>query len=61
MDNNKDIRKMARRAGVPMWKIAVEMGVSENTLFCWLRRELPEERKAKIIEIIKKYEQEDNE
>lgn len=59
MDNNKDIRKMARRAGIPMWKIAVEMGVSENSLFRWLRRELPEERRAKIIEIIKKYEQED--
>jgi len=59
MDNNKDIRKMARRAGIPMWKIAVEMGVSENSLFRWLRRELPVERRAKIIEIIKKYEQED--
>ena len=59
MDINKDIRKMARRAGIPMWKIAVEMGVSENSLFRWLRRELPEERRAKIIEIIKKYEQED--
>jgi len=61
MDKNKDIRKMARRAGVPMWKIAEGLGCSETSLYRYLRRELTEERREKIVEIIKKYEQEDEE
>ena len=51
---NKEIRKAARIADVPMWKVAMALGVSEPTIFRWLRTELPEDKKAAIMAAIDK-------
>ena len=51
---NKEIRKVARIADVPMWKVAMALGVSEPTIFRWLRTELPEDKKAAMMAAIEK-------
>lgn len=50
---NKDIRLEAKGAGVPFWKIADYLKVSEPTFTRLMRRELPAEKKAEIRAIIK--------
>ena len=53
--SNTDIRRAAAAAGVPHWKIAEYLGISEFTLSRKLRRELnPTEQDAilKAIEIL---------
>ena len=50
---NLDIRKEAKGAGVPFWKIADYLKVSEPTFTRLMRRELPAEKKAEIRAIIK--------
>ena len=50
---NKEIREAARAAGVRLWQIADDMGVSEATLIRKLRHELPDEERLKILAIIK--------
>ncbi len=55
---NDSIRKAARIAGVPLWKIAQHIGVSEPTLTRWLRNPLPEAKENAIREAIKELEKE---
>lgn len=57
MENQK-LRKAARAAFVPLWKVAEELGISEPTLTRWLRVPLPEEKEKAIMEAIQKLEQE---
>ena len=56
---NKEIRRAARIADVPMWKVALEMGISEPTIFRWLRTELPEDKKAAMLAAIDKLSEEE--
>lgn len=49
---NKDIRLKAKGCGVPIWKIAAKLGISEPTMTRKLRFELSEAEKAKIFKII---------
>lgn len=49
---NNDIRQEAKKACVPLWKIADILGVGEYTIIRKLRYELPEEEKAKIRQAI---------
>ena len=58
MKMNEAIKLKARGAGVPLWKIAEALSISEPTLTRWLRHELPEEKKQKILEAIKEIENE---
>ena len=53
MSNNL-VRRAAKDAGVPLWRIAKEIGVSEPTMTRRLREELPAAEQAKILEIIAK-------
>lgn len=57
MENNK-IRVAARVAGVPFWKIAQKIGISEPTLTRWLRMPLSAEREGIILAAIKGLEKE---
>lgn len=50
----REIKLRARGAGVPQWKIADALGVSEPTLTRWLRHELPEEKQKQILEAIER-------
>lgn len=49
---NQKIRLTARAAGVPLWRLALELEVSEATITCKLRVELPEAEQRRILEII---------
>lgn len=58
MKENAHIRKAARVAGVPLYRVAAELGVSEPTISRWLRFPIPEEKEARIMAAIAKLEQE---
>lgn len=49
---NQFIRTAAKNAGIPLWRLADLLGVSEATMTRMLRRPLPKEKEAQIIEII---------
>lgn len=51
---NEDIRLEAKGKGIPLWIVAEELRVSEGTLLNWLRKELPAEKRAEILQIIER-------
>lgn len=55
---NEHIRKAAKDAGLPLWRVAAELGVSEPTLLRWLRFPLPEDKEQLIMGAITRLEQE---
>ncbi len=55
---NNDIRKAALLADVRHWQICERLGISEPTLTRWLRTELPEEKKQRILNAIAELEAE---
>lgn len=50
---NQEIRLAARGAGIPLWRLAEAIGVSEPTMTRKLRHELPEDEKRRILSIIR--------
>ena len=52
MKENQEVRKAARVAGVPLWKVAAAIGVSEPTFMRWMRFPLPKEKETRIMEAI---------
>ncbi len=60
MRENEKIRRAARVADVPLYRIARELGVSEPTMTRWLRFPLPEDKEAKILGAIERLSQEVN-
>lgn len=58
MKENQSVRRAARVAGVPLWKVAAAVGVSEPTLTRWLRVPLPEDKEQRIMTAISALEQE---
>ena len=51
---NITVRKAARAAGVPMWRVAMEMGISEPTMTRRLRIQFTSEQEAEILSIIER-------
>lgn len=49
---NLDVRHYGKSKGVCLWQCAEVLGISEPTMTRKLRRELPEDEKAKLREII---------
>lgn len=49
---NDDIRQAAQSTGVRLWQIAEKLGLSDGNFSRRLRRELPDEEKAKIMGLI---------
>ena len=49
---NEQIRRAARANGVPFWKIAKALQISEPTMSRKMREELPEAEKNRILKII---------
>ena len=45
-----ELKIMASRKKVAIWEIADKLGISENTLYRWLRHELPEDRKKQVAD-----------
>ena len=56
---SEEIRKAARVAGVPIYKIAADVGISEATLTRWLRFDLSEERGARLMAAIRELEEQE--
>ncbi len=51
---NREVKLAAAGAGVKLWQIAEEMGIADCSLSRKLRKELPDEEKARIMTIITK-------
>lgn len=49
---NEDVRKFAQECGVKLWEVADRLGCTDSTLSRKLRRELPEEEKKTVMDII---------
>lgn len=50
---NQDLRKTAKAAGIPLWRIAEALGISEPTMTRKLRHELPESEKQQLLSLIR--------
>ncbi len=57
--NNVDIREMAEKSNVKLWRIADYLGITDGNFSRKLRKELPEAEKQKIFQIIKELETEE--
>lgn len=57
---NQDIRREARENDLKLWQIADALGVTDATFSRKLRKELPDETKAKIRAIIKELSKEEH-
>lgn len=55
---NIQIRMAAREAHIPLWNIAQMVGISEPTLTRWLRVELSQEKKVRILQAIEQLKRE---
>ena len=51
---NMDLRCTAWAAGVPLWAVADEMGISTDTMYRWLRKPLTTERREQFESAIQK-------
>lgn len=51
---NQDIRQTAIDKGIKHWQIADKLGIREETFSKMLRKELPEDMKQKVMEVIDK-------
>ena len=49
---NEEIREMIKRKRLYQYEVARQMGISFYTLNRWLRYELPDEKKQRIIKAI---------
>lgn len=49
---NKAVRRAARAAGIPLWRVAAAVGVSEPTLTRWLRVPLPADKEQRVMAAI---------
>ena len=47
---NKDIVKA--KGFIPYWRIAEKLGVHENTLRNWMRKEMDQDKKNKVLKAI---------
>ena len=55
---NREIREAAKRAGVHLWQVAEECGMNDGNFSRKLRKELPQEEKQNILEIINRLSKE---
>lgn len=47
---NEDIREL--KGNIPFWIIAERLGVSENTVLNWMKKELTENKKSEFENVI---------
>lgn len=55
---NQTIRRTAAGAGVRLWQIADKLGITDSHFSRILRKELPEDKQARIMQIIAELERE---
>lgn len=49
---NQNLRTILKLKGIPMWKLAKQIGISEPTITRWFRTELAPEKYEKVITAI---------
>lgn len=49
---NQQIREIMKSNSVLMWWVADRLGISENSFCRWMRHELPEDVRAKVLKAI---------
>ncbi len=49
---NNEIRDRAKKYGVAFWQIADELGIAANTFSTWLRYELSNEKRERVMAAI---------
>lgn len=54
LDINNKIKRKIKEAGLYQYQVAKEVGISEPQFIRWLRYEMPDEKKQRIYEAIKK-------
>lgn len=52
--HNQDIRKKAKELNIYMYELADYMQIHENTLYRLLRKELPNEEKKYMLDVLEK-------
>lgn len=57
---NLDIRAEAVSRGVRLWRVAEELGIADASLSRKLRKELPQDQKEEIFDIIRRLSEEVN-
>ena len=57
---NLSVRQRAKKARIPLWRVAAAIGVSEPTLTRWLRFPLPADKEHRVVEAISRLEKEIN-
>lgn len=55
---NRDVRARAAGAGVRLWQIAAELGITDSSFSRKLRKELPQNEKEHIFAVIEKLSKE---
>ena len=58
---NEDIKNTVKLAGVRLWEVAEAYGVNDGNFSRKLRKELPQEEKQTIMEIIERLSKEKRE
>lgn len=58
MKRNNDIRAAAKENGVYLYEIAENLDVSEPTFIRWLRKDLADDMKAKVLAAIEEIKRE---
>lgn len=51
--SNMDLRCLAWTAGVPLWAVADELGISPETMYRWLRKPMTTERREQFESAIR--------
>ena len=51
---NDGIRRAAKEAGIPLWRVAYFAGISEATLTRWLRVPLTKEKENSLLAAVKR-------
>ncbi|MBR3311564.1 MAG: hypothetical protein IKG15_07075 [Solobacterium sp.] len=55
---NLEIRQALKRSGLTHWEMADHLGICSDTFSRWLRHELPEADKERILKLIDKLAEE---
>lgn len=50
---NADVRKKAKELNIYMYELAEYLNIHENTLYRHLRKELTNEKKSKLFDVLK--------
>lgn len=53
---NDDIRKA--KGNIPFWVIADQLGVHENTMYNWMKKEMSSDKKQQILKAIEQVKKE---